>query len=71
MRTSLKCGGKSRKKAMFGADGAIMAAATLTAAGMNVGATLKSAKDQAKAIQESAKTQAQVLKDKIKNDNAL
>lgn len=71
MRTSLKCGDKSRKKAMFGADGAIMAAATLTAAGMNVGATLKSAKDQAKAILESTKTQAQVIKDKIKNDTTL
>ena len=71
MRTSLKCGGKSRKKAMLGADGAIMAAATLTAAGMNVGATLKSAKDQAKAIQESAKTQAQVIKEQTKNNTAL
>lgn len=71
MRTSLKYGSKSRKKAMFGADGAIMAAATLTAAGMNVGATLKSAKDQAKAILESTKTQAQVIKDKIKNDTTL
>ena len=71
MRTSLKCGGKSRKKAMFGADGAIMAAATLTAAGMNVGATLKSAKEQAKAIQESAKTQAQVIKEQTKNNTAL
>lgn len=71
MRTSLKCGGKSRKKAMLGADGAIMAAATLTAAGMNVGATLKSAKEQAKAIQESAKIQAQVIKDQTKNNTAL
>lgn len=71
MRTSLKCGGKSRKKAMLGADGAIMAAATLTAAGMNVGATLKSAKEQAKAIQESAKTQAQVIKEQTKNNTAL
>ena len=71
MRTSLKCGGKSRKKAMLGADGAIMAAATLAAAGMNVGATLKSAKDQAKAIQESAKTQAQVIKEQTKNNTAL
>ena len=71
MRTSLKCGGKSRKKAMLGADGAIMAAATLAAAGMNVGATLKSAKEQAKAIQESAKTQAQVIKEQTKNNTAL
>ena len=71
MRTSLKCGGKPRKKALFGADGAIMAAATLTAAGMNVGATLKSASQQAKAIQDSAKTQAQVIKDQTKNNTAL
>ena len=71
MRTSLKCGGKPRKKALFGADGAIMAAATLTAAGMNVGATLKSASQQAKAIQDSAKIQAQVIKDQTKNNTAL
>ena len=71
MRTSLKCGGKPRKKALLGADGAIMAAATLTAAGMNVGATLKSASQQAKAIQDSAKTQAQVIKDQTKNNTAL
>ena len=71
MRTSLKCGGKSRKKALFGADGAIMAAATLAAAGMNVAATLKSASAQSKAIQESAKTQAQVIKEQTKNNTAL
>lgn len=71
MRTSLKYGGKSRKKALFGADGAIMAAATLAAAGMNVAATLKSASTQSKAIQESAKTQAQVIKEQTKNNTAL
>ena len=71
MRTSLKCGGKPRKKALLGEDGAIMAAATLTAASMNVGATLKSASQQAKAIQDSAKTQAQVIKDQTKNNTAL
>ena len=71
MRTSLKCGGKSRKKALFGADGSIMAAATLAAAGMNVAATLKSANTQSKAIQESAKTQAQVIKEQTKNNTAL
>lgn len=71
MRTSLKYGGKSRKKALFGADSAIMAAATLAAAGMNVAATLKSANTQSKAIQESAKTQAQVIKEQTKNNTAL
>lgn len=71
MRTSLKCGGKPRKKALFGADGAIMAAATMSAAGMNVAATLKSANAQAKAIQDSAKTQAQVIKDQTRNNTAL
>ena len=71
MRTSLKCGGKSRKKALLGADGAISAAATMAAAGMNVAATLKAANTQAKAIQESAKTQAQVIKDQTKNNTAL
>ena len=71
MRTSLKYGGKSRKKALFGADGAVMAAATLAAAGMNVAATLKSANTQSKAIQESAKTQAQVIKEQTKNNTAL
>ena len=71
MRTSLKCGGKARKKALLGADGAISAAATMAAAGMNVAATLKAANTQAKAIQESAKTQAQVIKDQTKNNTAL
>lgn len=71
MRISLKCGGKSRKKALFGADGAIMAAATLAAAGMNAAATLKSANTQAKAVQENAKTQAQVIKEQTKNNTAL
>uniref|UniRef100_A0AAU8MGZ1 DNA pilot protein n=1 Tax=Geladintestivirus 5 TaxID=3233137 RepID=A0AAU8MGZ1_9CAUD len=71
MRISLKRGDRSRKKALFGADGAVIAAATLAAAGMNVGATLSSASTQAKAVQESAKTQAQAIKDQTKNNNAL
>lgn len=71
MRTSLKCGGKPRKKALLGADGAVMAAATMSAAGMNVAATLKSANAQAKAIQDSAKTQAQVIKEQTRNNIAL
>ena len=71
MRISLKRKNTTRKKAMFGADGAIMAAATLTAAGMNTAATIKAANSQAKAIQESAKTQAQVIKEQTKNNTAL
>lgn len=71
MRTSLKYGGKPRKKALLGADGAVMAAATMSAAGMNVAATLKSANAQAKAIQDSAKTQAQVIKEQTRNNIAL
>lgn len=71
MRTSLKYGGKPRKKALLGADGAVMAAATMSAAGMNVAATLKSANAQAKAIQDSAKTQAQVIKEQTRNNTAL
>ena len=71
MRISLKRKNTTRKKALFGADGAIMAAATLTAAGMNTAATIKAANSQAKAIQESAKTQAQVIKEQTKNNTAL
>lgn len=71
MRISLKRKNTTRKKAMFGADGAIMAAATLAAAGMNTAATIKAANSQAKAIQESAKTQAQVIKEQTKNNTAL
>ena len=71
MRISLKRKNITRKKALFGADGAIMAAATLTAAGMNTAATIKAANSQAKAIQESAKTQAQVIKEQTKNNTAL
>ena len=71
IRISLKRKNTTRKKALFGADGAIMAAATLTAAGMNTAATIKAANSQAKAIQESAKTQAQVIKEQTKNNTAL
>lgn len=61
MRRKLKCGGKPRKKAIFGADGAIMAAATLAAAGMNVAATTAAAKQQAKAMTENAEVQGQAI----------
>lgn len=70
-RIKLKNGGKPRKKAAFGADGAIMAAATLAAAAMNVAATTKAAKDQAKAVEANAKTQSQALLDQNNNNNNL
>ena len=70
-RIRLKCGGKSRRKAFFGADGAVMAAATLAAAGITSGATLAAAKSQSKAIVDSAKTQAQSIKDQTVNSNNL
>lgn len=70
-RRKLKCGGKTRRKALFGADGAIMAAATLAAAGMTTAATAAAAKSQAKAVAESAKTQAQSIKDQTANNNNL
>lgn len=71
MRYKLKCGGKKRPKALFGEDGAIIAAATLTAAAMNVAATNKAAKQQAKAIESNAKTQSNALKMQNDNNNAL
>jgi hypothetical protein len=47
-----------REKCLFGADGAITAAATLAAAAMNVAATTKAAKEQAKAVKANADAQA-------------
>ena len=70
-RIRLKCGGKHRRKALFGADGAVMAAATLAAAGITAGATAAAAKSQAKAMVENAKTQAQSIKDQTNNSNNL
>ena len=70
-RIRLKCGGKPRRKALFGADGAVMAAATLAAAGITAGATALAAKSQSKAIVDSAKTQAQSIKDQTSNSNNL
>lgn len=70
-RIILKCGGKPRRKALFGSDGAIMAAATLAAAGITAGATALAAKSQSKAIVDSAKTQAQSIKDQTINSNNL
>lgn len=70
-RIRLKCGGKPRRKAFFGSDGAVMAAATLAAAGITAGATALAAKSQSKAIVDSAKTQAQSIKDQTTNSNNL
>lgn len=57
-----------RPKAQFGADGAIMAAATLAAAGIGAVSTANAAKQQAAAAEAAAKTQADALK--LQNDNA-
>lgn len=48
-----------RKKAAFGVDGAIIAAATMQAAAMQTAATIQSAKEQATATKLSAMQQAQ------------
>ncbi len=71
IRNKLRNGGKKRYKAFLGADGAIMAAATLAAASITTGATLAAAKSQSKAIVDSAKTQAQSIKDQTLNNNNL
>lgn len=70
-RRKLKCGGKTRRKALFGADGAVTAAAIAAAASMTTAATIRAAKSQAKAITESAKTQAASIKAQTANNNAL
>ena len=70
-RRKLRNGGKCRRKAFLGSDGAIAAAATLAAAGMQVAATAAAAKSQAKAMVENAKTQAQSIKDQTTNSNNL
>lgn len=70
-RRKLRNGGKCRRKAFFGSDGAIIGAATIAAAGMQVAATAAAAKSQAKAAVESAKTQAQSIKDQTINSNNL
>lgn len=68
-RYKLKYGGKSRKKALFGE--AIIAGATLAAAGMNVAATTNAAKNQAKAMVSNAQTQAQAMLKQNANNNNL
>lgn len=59
-----------RSKCAFGADGALMAAATLTAAAMNTAATIKSSKEQAKAVKANADAQAkaQTAAAKVQSD---
>lgn len=71
MRYKLKNGGKSRPKAFLGIDGAINAAATLTAAGMTTAATIKAANQQAKAVESSARTQAEAVKAQTANNTDL
>lgn len=60
-----------RRKAQFGADGAIMAAATLAAAGINAAASANAAKQQASAMESAAKTQADALAKQNENANTL
>lgn len=60
-----------RKRAQFGADGAIMAAATLAAAGINAATTMNAAKQQADAVTKSAETNANALAKQNENNNTL
>lgn len=61
----------SRPKAQFGQDGAIMAAATLAAAGINAAATASAASKQAQSVEAAAKTQADSIKFQTDNANKL
>lgn len=70
-RRKLKKGGNCRPKALLGADGAITAAATLAAAGIQAAATAKAAKEQSKAMIDNAKTQADSIKLQTSNNNQL
>lgn len=71
MRYRLKCGGKPRRKALAGADGAIMAAATLAASAANVAAQSRAASTQAKAMEDNAKAQAKAIERQTNNNNQL
>ena len=71
MRYRLKCGGKPRRKAFAGADGAIMAAATLAASAANVAAQSRSASTQAKAMEDNAKAQAKAIERQTNNNHQL
>lgn len=59
----------TRPKAVFGADGAVMAAATLAGAAINAVATANAAKQQSQAMTQSAQTQAAALKKQNENAN--
>ena len=60
-----------RPKALFGADGAIMAAATLAAAGIQAAAQYATGKQGADAALEGAKRQADALAQQNENANKL
>lgn len=60
-----------RRQAQFGADGAVMAAATLAAAGIGAAATYGSAVQQSKAMESAAKTQADAMAAQNENANKL
>lgn len=70
-RLRLKCGGRKRRKALFGADGAIQAAATIAAAGIGATATALSAKKQSEAMIKNAETQAKSLESQNENNTNL
>lgn len=71
IRRKLKNNGKCRPKAGFGVDGAIAAAATITAAVMNGVSMAKAAKTQAKAIDTQASIQSKALAQQNTNNNNL
>lgn len=72
MRLIYKNGGSpKRKKAILGLDGAINAAATLTAAAMQVAAQYKTSKEQAQAVLDNAKTNADVVTAQTDNNTKL
>ena len=60
-----------RRKAQFGIDGALMAAATLAAAGINAATTANAAKQQADAVTASAERNAEALIKQNENNNSL
>lgn len=60
-----------RHQAVFGADGAAMAVATLAAAAINAGATASAAKTQAAAVEASAKSRADALVKQNENNTNL
>lgn len=60
-----------RIRAMFGVDGAIMAAATLAAAGINAASTANAARQQADAVKASAEKNAEALTKQNENNNTL